>query len=210
MVKTAKNKKVSQTDLTGRRGKGIMEEDRRSKLSKQMMKDALTELMKTKSIHEISVKRLCETADVNRSTFYRYYSSPYDLYDEIIEDVSRDLISLTEATPPGPHRLRAVLTQVLTYVERQRPLMLVLLSSNGDLNIGERMSNFVSRFTPGYVDTEFARYCTQFITAGLISITWLWLNQEDRKSPREMAAMLSVMLLHGVKRAMTISGSQPG
>lgn len=183
-----------------------MEEDRRSKISKKMMKDALVELMKTKSIHEISVKKLCEAADVNRSTFYRYYDSPYELYDDIIADVSREIYAIAEAAEPGPHRIRAILTQVLTYVERERGLMLVLLSSNGNLNMGERLADFVSRFTPAGEETELTVYCTQFITAGLTSIVWLWLNREDRKSPREMAAMLSVLLLHGVKRAMVISG----
>lgn len=39
---------------------------------------AFLELSGVKSIDKITVSELCERADVNRSTFYRYY---YDIYD---------------------------------------------------------------------------------------------------------------------------------
>ena len=47
-------------------GKG---EDRRVKLTKQMLKDALTQLLERKDIYHIAVREICDTADVNRSTY---------------------------------------------------------------------------------------------------------------------------------------------
>ena len=52
-----------------------------------LLKNALIDIMKTKSIHLVSIKEICEEADVNRSTFYRHYNTQYDLYDDIIEDM---------------------------------------------------------------------------------------------------------------------------
>ena len=179
--------------------------DRRSQMSRQLLKDALIELMKTRSLHDISIIKLCEAADVNRSTFYRHYDSPYALYDEILQDVSADIYGIAESVPEGPHRIRELLTKVLTYLEQRRELMLVLLSDKGNINIGERLSGFVSRMTDSDKTTELAMYCTQFITAGLTSIVWLWLNKEDRRTPREMANMLNALLLHGVARAIALT-----
>ena len=46
------------------------EENRRVKYTKRVIKEALIELMANRQVGEISVKKLCEKADVNRSTFY--------------------------------------------------------------------------------------------------------------------------------------------
>ena len=54
-------------------------EDRRVRVTKRMLKDALIELLKTKDIYHISIRELCETADVNRTTFYKYYGNQFDL-----------------------------------------------------------------------------------------------------------------------------------
>ena len=179
-------------------------QDRRGRITRKMLRDALVELMKTRSIHEISIKKICETADVNRSTFYRYYDSPYALYDEILRTVSDDIYAIAEKSRGASNRIRVMLTEIFVYVEQNRELILVLLSGNGNLNVGEKMSAAVSRFLGE--STELSVYCAQFITAGLCNIVWTWLNREDRRSPREMALMLSALLMHGVQHAIAIAG----
>ncbi len=63
-------------------------EDRRTAMSKRMMKDALTEILKEKDIYHVSIRELCERADVNRTTFYKYYGSQFDL----LADMEKDLL----------------------------------------------------------------------------------------------------------------------
>ena len=64
---------------------------RRVRMTKMLLKNALIDIMKIKSIHLVSIKEICEEADVNRSTFYRHYNTQFDLYDEIIEDIANDI-----------------------------------------------------------------------------------------------------------------------
>ena len=59
-------------------------EDRRTLYSKKMIRESLYELMKEKPLNKISVTEICERADVNRSTFYAYYTDIYDLHEKII------------------------------------------------------------------------------------------------------------------------------
>ena len=42
--------------------------------------------------------------------------------------------------------------------------------------------------------------------AGVTSVVWVWLNEENRRAPREIAMMLNVLFLHGVKKAMLLAG----
>ena len=44
-----------------------------------------------KSIQKIYVRELCVKADINRSTFYKYYESQYDLLAEIENDFLQEL-----------------------------------------------------------------------------------------------------------------------
>ena len=52
--------------------------DRRILKTKRALRESLLYLLKEQPIQKISVSRLCEKSDINRSTFYTYYSSPMD------------------------------------------------------------------------------------------------------------------------------------
>ena len=181
-------------------------QDRRSRLTRQMIRAALVELMRGSALHEISVKRLCEAADVNRSTFYRYYGTTYDVYKELLDEVSAEIFRLAGDCPEGPHRLRRQLTAIFSYIEQNRPLFLVLMSENGALSLGETFTKLVDRMADFGDRSELALYSTQFISAGATSIVWIWLSREDRLSPAALAGLLSAILLHGVKKAMAFAG----
>jgi AcrR family transcriptional regulator len=62
-------------------------ENRRVKLTKTMLKDSLIELLQKQPINRITVKEICENADINRSTFYVYYTDQYGLLAEIEDEI---------------------------------------------------------------------------------------------------------------------------
>ena len=64
-------------------------ENRKVTYSKRVIREALYELMQQKPLGKISVKEICEMADVNRSTFYTYYEDIYDLHTSIFKDFFR-------------------------------------------------------------------------------------------------------------------------
>ena len=64
--------------------------DRRVRKTKAQLREGLARLMQQKSIKEISVKELVDEVDINRSTFYRYFSDKYTLRDEIVDDIVQD------------------------------------------------------------------------------------------------------------------------
>ena len=64
-------------------------EDRRTAYSKRAIRESLYEIMKEKPLNKITVREICENADVNRSTFYAYYTDIYDLNSQILKDYFR-------------------------------------------------------------------------------------------------------------------------
>ena len=69
-----------------------MSDNRRVKMTKRMMKEALIDLMDQKPLEKITVTEICKSADVNRSTFYAYYEDisalMLEIEDEVLEHVT--------------------------------------------------------------------------------------------------------------------------
>ena len=55
--------------------------------SAEKMHTALLTLLDSKDFELISVKEICETAGVNRSTFYLHYDNVNDLLQETVEAI---------------------------------------------------------------------------------------------------------------------------
>ena len=64
--------------------------NRKIQMTKRCIRLALFECLKEKDINKITISSLCEKADINRSTFYKYYGSQYDVIKEMEQEVNVD------------------------------------------------------------------------------------------------------------------------
>ena len=55
------------------------ENDLRVRVTNMLIRRAFMELLKQKPLQNISIKELCEKAEINRGTFYAHYTDVYDL-----------------------------------------------------------------------------------------------------------------------------------
>ena len=94
-------------------------ENQRIRVTKRMLKEALVKLLENKPIEKVSVLEICQTAEINRTTFYKYYGSQYDLMSDIQDDFLRELeINLREKE--NLYSLQNILTYIDTH--RSRPV----------------------------------------------------------------------------------------
>lgn len=61
--------------------------DRRVRKTKKAIRNAFALLLSEKNINDITVKDIAEKADINRKTFYNYYSGVYQVVDEIENEI---------------------------------------------------------------------------------------------------------------------------
>ncbi|MDF2801617.1 MAG: hypothetical protein K0S61_1520 [Anaerocolumna sp.] len=61
--------------------------DRRVIYTKKVIKEALLSLLNEHPLDKITVKEICDIADINRATFYRYYTDTYNLFESIEEEL---------------------------------------------------------------------------------------------------------------------------
>ena len=116
-------------------------DDRRVKYTKMVLKESLIKLLAKKDISQISIKEICEDADINRSTFYSHYSDQYDLMrkveDELLENVSEYLAVYVQSK--ADINLVEMIEKIFEYIKENAPLCKLLLSERGDLDFQKKV-----------------------------------------------------------------------
>lgn len=178
---------------------------RRVRMTKMLLKQSLIELMHEKSIHEISIKDICLGADINRSTFYRHYNTQYELYDEILDDITNSIGEIYVNCSGNDYSTQLFLAEVLKYIEANRDTFLVILSDHSNISMGETFNRFTNRFINAETESEFKIYVIQFAAAGMTSFIWTWLNKENRHSAEDVALIINSIMTHGIKRSVNFA-----
>ena len=74
----------------------IKKQDRRTRYTKQSIKDTFLDLLKQKHFTKITVTELCRVSEINRGTFYLHYYDIYDVLDDILNDMTQDMKTTIE------------------------------------------------------------------------------------------------------------------
>lgn len=74
------------------------ESDLRVKRTINAIHEAFRELVSSTDYESITVSALCKTAQINRKTFYRYYSDLDDLLAEVKENLVEEYLKRVEGT----------------------------------------------------------------------------------------------------------------
>ncbi len=61
--------------------------DARVRYTQKILKDSFLKLLEKKPVNKITVKEVCELAELNRATFYSHYSDCFDLLDSIEREI---------------------------------------------------------------------------------------------------------------------------
>ena len=158
-------------------------ENQRTRLSKQMMRNALIQLLKEKELYQITVKEICTLAEINRTTFYKYYAAPADLLSEIAEDFAKKNASFFQGNPTEDGRR---FENFLAFAKENKDLYL-LATKSPSLSAIFSHTDFVTKNAileehlgePDYAKYE---YISKFFAAGCNAVIISWLNKEDPES----------------------------
>jgi AcrR family transcriptional regulator len=174
-----------------------MNENQRVRLSRQMLRESLIKLLYEKSIHKISVREICDGAQINRTTFYKYYGSQYELLEDMENEVLGRIESYLSADGGGAGNGLQSLNKILAFANDNRGLCRILFNNNVDADFPEKLFNLPSirnllaaSLRGAYTDVEY-RYVYNFVVNGGFSVIKTWLNKDAREPPETMAALLS-------------------
>ena len=163
--------------------------NRRMQMSKKMIRDSLIELLETTSINQISVRSICENANVNRSTFYKYYSSQYNLLEEIENELLSALNYGVSRTDGNVNYI-----QLLEFISENKEIFRVLLGDNANTAFAQKINTLpaVTEILEQRLskikcsDTEL-QYLKKYLLAGGFELIRMWIMNGCKEAPEEAA-----------------------
>ena len=173
------------------------------------MDEALISLLDKKDFEYITIKEICDTAGVNRSTFYLHYENTSDLLKEttryIIDKhfayykIDKAHISLQFETCKREELLFITdeyLEPYLTFVKDNQRLFKVSIKQFNSLNMNEVYNKmFVHIFSPilerFHVPEKERAYVMKFYLTGVFAIVMEWL---DKNCSDDMATVIKVIM----------------
>ena len=177
--------------------------DRRVKYTIEMLKGALVEAMQKEHISKISVKSLCELADINRSTFYAHFRDQYDLLhhieQEVLDNITRQL-ERQDFDGKGPISFQ-VLNLILKYVRQNASLFKALLSDNSEPDIQReimKLPDIISVQIYEGLDERAKDYLSVFGITGCVSVLQKWLQDGMPESTGQISELILQVLYHGI------------
>lgn len=181
--------------------------DRRVKYTKMVLKQSLIKLLGKKNISQITIKEICEDADINRATFYAHYSDQYDLLQKIEGELLKDISSYLAEHTQNKAEMVDMMERIFDYIKENAALCRLLLIERGDLDFQRHVmmlvyDNYINEFTcGGSISKEDAEYIYSFTIIGSIGAIQKWIDDGMQKSTRYMAQML-LALTDGMKQAL--------
>ena len=158
--------------------------NQRTRLSKILLKNALMDLLSEKgSVTKISVRELCERADLNRSTFYAHYSEPKELLEEVetaLLDATREhLQKIGTENDIGAHRY---LLSFLIYIkENDKPFRTLLIDAGDPKFRSKFMQQSIIQFVEN-LNISFPKdqeqYIYSYILNGSTGVIIQWMRSD--------------------------------
>lgn len=170
--------------------------NQRTRLSKLLFKNALMDLLKEKgSVAKISVRELCDRAELNRSTFYAHYNEPkdllYEIETELLDATEEHLKKIGEENDAGAHKY---ILSFLQYIRQNDKQFRTLLIDTADPDFRSRfMQQSIIQFVNNLrieLPKELEQFIFSYILNGSTGIIIQWIRSDYAVNENEIVNLL--------------------
>lgn len=160
---------------------------------------ALLALLEQKTLRTITVRELCETAQINKATFYRHYQDVYELAEKTERRIHAGMMELLDAerkrslTEPVGQR---ELADVIRYIGEHTVFYLEFLKTGYDTFLDKGFMNLWEKTirqqfqAMGVTSERRMQYYYRFYQAGVRTTVLHWLETGRQESPEELAQII--------------------
>lgn len=177
------------------------------------MDEALLALLEKKEFAYISVKEICEEAQVNRSTFYLHYENTGDLLAETLEHVNRRFMGYFQADAESTMKkiqsgslqdlifiAPEYLVPYLTFIRDNSRLFMAAIK-RPDVYCSAAKYNALYRylFAPVFdrfrLPEEERKYTLDFYVNGIMGVVTEWISGGCKTDIRRMSQIIAKLVL---------------
>ena len=188
--------------------------DKRIMKTRRAIHEAMTRLLADKPIEEITVTELAEEAEINRKTFYNYYSSVYmvaeEMEDEIVARFEETLRGIDfETLLKDPQTTFSTLAKLIVSDLDFYDNMLTNRNQVSFLkkivtSLKQRIMTLYSRQIGS--SSEMTEYMLEYIVSGLVAVYQRWFENGRKTDIESLSRYISMLAVYGIKEVLEAGG----
>lgn len=181
-------------------GKTILKsESRRVKMTKKLLNDALVEsiLEEVKPAEKVTVTEICKRADVNRSTYYTYYSDPIFQYEQLLQqvvgEIQKAIASIKLEEMKDEEKQRKAVMHVLRVVKKNFDAIRVFDIYSGVLfwqGLSNSIQNALAKSIGKSAISEREEGIYTYCMTGSYALVFRWINMAKPETMEELADLI--------------------
>lgn len=161
--------------------------NKRSAGSREAIERAFIQLLDKQTTSKITVQSICTLAGLNRTTFYAHYSDVQDLQNKIEEKLSAQIRNIFDEGFRSKTGLNDAFYHMFCFIKDHKLFYKAFLKNNNIYILKEILNNH--EHDSG--DESSAKdYQVSFFTAGVSEMTRIWVNNDCRETPAQMAQII--------------------
>lgn len=153
-----------------------------TKLTQKAIRNTFMELLKTKSLDKVTVKDIVESCEINRNTFYYYYSDIYELLEDVFK---AETDKVTDEDKPCTTFYEEYIRCATLIIQYKQAIIHIYNSKSRDVleNYIETIARylvrqFVVKQAQGKIITEAdLNYICDFYSYSIIGTTLHWIQE---------------------------------
>lgn len=155
------------------------------KESQKRIEKVFIELIQTKEIEQISVSKICELANVNRTTFYANYTDIYDLVDKVRENM---ILEFADMFKENYSHTKENYLKMFEHIKDNQIFYKTYFKLGFDINYD--INYFDKKLANETFNNKYIDYHLEFFKAGITAIIKKWLNNNCKEKPIEMLEII--------------------
>lgn len=166
--------------------------------SKEKIRSEFLRLLKEKPVRQITVTELCQRCQINRTTFYKYFSDPYDVLEKLVQQALAYHRKKMNAHLPGD--LDTLYRELLTDMQSYSGVYSSLVSRNGDSDFFRKLLTENSELVFPLVERKFPTLSPwqremlyRYFTYGSSGVIAAWISGGMAQSVEDIVQFLNRM-----------------
>lgn len=164
-----------------------------------LINNTFIELMDTVGFSKITVKKIIDTAQINRSTFYSHYLDKFDLLDKIQDNLLIDLKNIASNNHLGEltsnnfnfEFIACYIQNIVNYMYQNGKLFALLIKENDNSGFINKFANMIKDFwSEKNINTRLSvpqDYVLAAMTGMMSNLIIEWVKKDFEESPDEFS-----------------------
>ena len=180
--------------------------DRRVIKTKRAIKNAFAKLLAEKDVNAITISDIAAQADINRKTFYNYYTGVHEVIGEIEDDIIRHVDeALTDIdfknSLESPYFVFEKLTSV---INTDMDFFGYLLGMNTNVSLTSKITELLKSKTKAVlrqtleIDEFRLEFMLDFLMSGMVAVYRRWFNSDRRITVDEISREIKLLAFKGL------------